>query len=608
MSPLQPDTVRSPLVLGDLLALALLTLPWLVPFAPGPSAAVVPLLAAWACVGVLALGGLGVGGELHGASAVRAIQLAPSLAASRAWAWAIGLAVLWVAAALRPVGLPGMDVEVAGAAVDGSMPALDVSAETLGLMFSLLAVSVCAAVFARASARAVRVLALAWVVAALAGVAIGWLQYTGHAGAFWPWVNGARPGEAYGNLRQRNLYASGLAIGLAALLWWARQALAAARAGTGAGPGGSPLRAVGLAALAGLMGSALALSASRTGLVALGVLALLATVWRLWRAPGVAAVLGSAALAYGATAVLLPWLWPQWAAGGIFSRLAEGAPTCSSRLTLWRNVLYLIAERPWGGWGWGQLDAAHFLTLYPDARFCDILDNAHNLPLHWAVELGVPVALLLCGAALWAVWRARPWVERDATRQLAWSVLAVMALHSLLEYPLWYGPFQIAAGAALGLLMGPLDLRRASRVRGCCRAAAVALGVAVGVAAVDYARVSQIYLAPQDRLAVFGDDALAAASRAWVFRDTARFAALTVTPLQAGNAAWVWATARDLLRYSPEPRVIEPLIESAERLGESAYAAWLERRYAAAFPADHAAWAARRDVVAAPASAPVAGP
>jgi hypothetical protein len=69
-----------------------------------------------------------------------------------------------------------------------------------------------------------------------------------------------------------------------------------------------------------------------------------------------------------------------------------------------------------------------------------------------------------------------------------------------------------------------------------------------------------------------------------------------VTPLQAGNAAWVWATARDLLRYSPEPRVIEPLIESAERLGESAYAAWLERRYAAAFPADHAAWAARRDV------------
>jgi O-antigen ligase len=599
------------------LLLALLTLPWLTPFAPGPSAAVGPLLFAWACVGALAWVGLGFehgrgGGEGRADAATPGSENPQRN--RRAWGWALAWAVVWVLAAVRPVALPGVDGAPADGAAAGVMwvgtaaQRWNTSPETLGLIAALLATGLCALCFAHAGPRARRALAGAWVLAAAVGALIGWLQYTGHAAAFWPWVNGARPGEAYGNLRQRNLYASGLAIGLAALLWWARQAPAVAGTGTGAGPGGSPLRTVGLAALAGLMGSALALSASRTGLVALGVLALLANVWRLWRAPGVAAVLGSAALAYGATAVLLPWLWPQWAAGGIFSRLAEGAPTCSSRLTLWRNVLYLIAERPWGGWGWGQLDAAHFLTLYPDARFCDILDNAHNLPLHWAVELGVPVALLLCGAALWAVWRARPWVEHDATRQLAWSVLAVMALHSLLEYPLWYGPFQMAAGAALGLLMGPLDLRRASRVRGCCRAAAVALGVAVGVAAVDYARVSQIYLAPQDRLAVFGDDALAAASRAWVFRDTARFAALTVTPLQAGNAAWVWATARDLLRYSPEPRVIEPLIESAERLGESAYAAWLERRYAAAFPADHAAWAARRDVVAAPASAPVAGP
>ena len=28
------------------------------------------------------------------------------------------------------------------------------------------------------------------------------------------------------------------------------------------------------------------------------------------------------------------------------------------------------------------MDYAHFVTLYPGERFCDILDNAHNLPLH----------------------------------------------------------------------------------------------------------------------------------------------------------------------------------------------------------------------------------
>lgn len=36
------------------------------------------------------------------------------------------------------------------------------------------------------------------------------------------------------------------------------------------------------------------------------------------------------------------------------------------------------------------------MTLFPGERFCVLLDNAHNLPLHLAVELGVPVAALLC--------------------------------------------------------------------------------------------------------------------------------------------------------------------------------------------------------------------
>ena len=33
-----------------------------------------------------------------------------------------------------------------------------------------------------------------------------------------------------------------------------------------------------------------------------------------------------------------------------------------------------------------------------------------------------------------------------------WAVLAAIGLHSLVEYPLWYGPFQIAAAISVGLL------------------------------------------------------------------------------------------------------------------------------------------------------------
>ena len=106
-------------------------------------------------------------------------------------------------------------------------------------------------------------------------------------------------------------------------------------------------------------------------------------------------------------------------------------------------MLDLIAQHPWTGWGWGELSFAHYSTLYQGPRFTEILDNAHNLPLHLAVELGIPAALLICGGFGWLVLAARPWRETDPARLMAWGLLGVIVLHSLLEYPLWYGPFQL---------------------------------------------------------------------------------------------------------------------------------------------------------------------
>jgi hypothetical protein len=275
---------------------------------------------------------------------------------------------------------------------------------------------------------------------------------------------------------------------------------------------------------------------------------------------------------------------------GIFTRLSEGAPTCSSRMTLWSNVLELIGKKPWFGWGWGRLDYAHYMHLYEGARFCDILDNAHNLPLHLAVELGVPMALILCGAALWATWRSRPWRESDPLRQLAWTVLAVLALHSLLEYPLWYGPFQMALGISLGLLW-PARQANASRP---FVAVALALPLMTGVAlgALDYHRAQQIYLAPDERAAAYRDHTLEKVRGAWIFRDQVQFAELTTTPLERGNAEWTHAMATSLLTFSPEPRVIEKAIESAVMLGRDDEALQQLVRFRAAFPKDHAEWAA----------------
>ena len=308
-------------------------------------------------------------------------------------------------------------------------------------------------------------------------------------------------------------------------------------------------------------------------------------------------VLLTGVVAYGLAALLLPWLagFDLWG-HGLTARIRAGDEVCVSRLTLWSNVVQLIAEKPWLGWGWGELDFAHYMTLYPGARFCDILDNAHNLPLHLAVELGIPVAVLAGIGCGWIVLRAKPWRETAPARQMAWGVLTVIMLHSMLEYPLWYGPFQMAAVLCLVLLWPSSPVRAASssaKLSGVSMVraglAAVLLG-ALCYAMWDYRRVSQIYLAPQARDTAYREDTINKMADSRLFGNQVRFAELTTTALTRDNAQWTLDTALAMLHYSPEPRVIEKVIESAVMLGRDDDALLHLLRYRAAFPEDHEKW------------------
>ena len=440
--------------------------------------------------------------------------------------------------------------------------------------------------------------AATWVLAATISAAIGLLQYFGLAHAFGPWISLTNPGEAFSNLRQRNQFATLTSIGLVALL-----GLLALRGCGRRVPGWAYLTMVLLA-----LGNAA--SSSRTGLFQWLLILLLAGWWARpallgqWRL-GVFAV--QALLTYGVAVLTLPWLLTEMiglTSGGLFGRLAE-APGCGNRRVLWANVWMLIAEKPWLGWGWGELDFAHFQTLYPNERFCDILDNAHNLPLHLAVELGLPIAMLFFACLGWLVCRAKPWAETNPTRQLAWGVLAVMGLHSLVEYPLWYGPFQMAAALSVWLLwvMPARNDRPAGKSqRGedhirnwpvppvLAVSGATILIVTLLFAAWDYWRVSQLYLPQAERAMAYRDDTLDKVRNSWLFQDQVQFAELTTTPLTAVNAAQLNAMAKQLLHFSPEPRVVEKLIESAVMLGRNDEALFYLQRFQVAFPQEHARW------------------
>ena len=518
------------------LAAALALLPWLNPIARGPSPSTTPWLVSATC-GIF----------------------------------------LWILAATGPqrVALPrGLALAATALVAWAALAHLPLRPEVVMLAGGLLLL-VLAAGFAR-DADVARGLQAGFLFAAAGSAVIGLTQYFGLSSWFAPFFNVTEAGEAYANLRQPNQYATLCWIGAAIILF-----------GTVALPRWSSL------ALLVLLAAGSAASVSRTGLLQGLVLTALAASWAGPRRRERLVLCIVAAIAYFAATVLLPVALDAatgaMPARTLWGRMGGAGPACSSRLVLWSNVLRLIAQRPVTGWGWGELDYAHFITLYPGARFCDILDNAHNLPLHLAVELGVPAALCVCGGALWWAWRRRPWREPDSQRQLAWALLAIILLHSLLEYPLWYGPFQIAFGAALGWLM-PRDETAARPSPARPLAVAAILLAATAYATWDYTRVTQIYVAPEQRLAPWAGDTLSAIRRSWLFSGQARFADVTLETPDRGTAARIYPLALDVLHYSPEPRVIERAIEAATLLGRDDEAVQLLARYRAAFPKDYEAW------------------
>jgi hypothetical protein len=361
--------------------------------------------------------------------------------------------------------------------------------------------------------------------------------------------------------------------------------------------------------LAMLISAGNAASSSRTGLVQLGLLSVLTWIWlrpsagskgHVWHLRPVAQILLIALLAYVVTTAALPLLAGlDPAASGAWARLKSGDTACSSRLTLWGNVLHLIGQKPWLGWGWGELDYAHFVTLYSGERFCDILDNAHNLPLHLAVEFGLPVASLACCTVTWLLWRARPWRELDTTRQMAWSILAVVGLHSLLEYPLWYGPFQMAALAAIWLLQASNSekIHSFSTVTPYLQGVSAILTIAICLVFACYYRLaSQIYLTPENRMAAYQTDTQKKIQGIRFFQDQVRFAELTTAELTHENANAVHALSLEMLHFSPEPRVVELILDSARLLGKNDEVDFYALRYQAAFPEAYARWLSTKAV------------
>ena len=438
------------------------------------------------------------------------IVAAPARAGRAAWP-------LWLA-------LAGVALGVLWSWGPGALPA-SLALSALG-MLAAAALLVAAGAGARRRDDAVGMFAAfaaGWVVAGFANVAIAWVQVFRPDLADGSWIAASGlPGRAVGNLRQPNHLSSLLLwalIGTVALLELRR------------------LKAREAALLMMLFVFGVVLTASRTGLVSVVLLAAWALLDRRLARPA-RLVLLAAPVVYA-----LAWLgMAEWAklsahAFGGEQRLAE-TDISSSRFGIWADTLELMRRNPLAGVGFGEFNFAWTLTPFPQ-RPTAFFDHTHNLPLQLLVELGLPLGGAVPALLAWALARAfasawrGPAADDDAGRAQRMALLMVLmiGLHSLLEYPLWYAYFLLPAAWAWGYALAGRGGQRAqagaaaatpSAALGWAGAALVVLAV---LSVSDYLRVTSIFEARDDAPPLAAR--IAAGEKSVLFAHHAYYAAVT---------------------------------------------------------------------------------
>ncbi len=155
----------------------------------------------------------------------------------------------------------------------------------------------------------------------------------------------------------------------------------------------------------------------------------------------------------------LQWLWsfdllPQQSYQSAAERLVQTAGGASLRLHIWQVALLLIGESPLLGHGFGQFDWAYFHAGQHIPELIQRMEHGHNIVLHLLVELGLlPTLFLLLYLFSWFGQLAAKPFERRLQPSLLWLLLtlAVLGIHSMLEYPLWYAQFLGIAAVLLSL-------------------------------------------------------------------------------------------------------------------------------------------------------------
>lgn len=216
-----------------------------------------------------------------------------------------------------------------------------------------------------------------------------------------------------------------------------------------------------LLALTLLMGAAA--TESRTGVLSF----LFCSIWWFAKRKSLSFRLSPWPVLVAGTGFLcLFWTWP-WLMDIVLYTDSAGSTSVvdtrvGTRWLVWPQLLEAIFQRPWWGWGLGQVASAHNTVVHA-YTISEPFTYAHNILLDLALGIGVPLAVLVLISALVWLWRRL----RAVTSLAQWYFLALLlpvAVHSLLEFPFAYAYFLFPVMFAVGALDGMSGAQPAFRL------------------------------------------------------------------------------------------------------------------------------------------------
>lgn len=296
----------------------------------------------------------------------------------------------------------------------------------------------------------VSVLAWALLVGGTAQATIGFLQSIGLDAPFAPWVNHVPGGGVYGNIGQKNHFATYLALAVTAAIYLYAT---------------NKIQKTYTAATLLYLDVLLVLSGSRSAIIYVLILVSVSIfVYYKHRSPS------HIKFAQGAIAALLlfvlcllivPAIYGAFdghsAQPTILGRL-KGGVGIETRLSEWHKAWLIFLESPLfgvglGSYGWHSFEMQS-LPVFARSETSQLFTHSHNLFAQTLAELGlVGTSTILATIIAWAMRFRRN--ELSPETMFIGLGITMLFFHSMLEFPLWYAYFL----AMFALLLGIGDTR-----------------------------------------------------------------------------------------------------------------------------------------------------